>query len=369
MVKNDDTYYMKKALQLAKKGEGKVSPNPLVGAVVVKNNEIVGRGYHKKAGTPHAEVHALEQAGEMSAGATLYVNLEPCCHIGKTPACSLKIINSNIKRLVVAMEDPNPLVAGKGFKQLKESGIEVKSGVLKKEAKKLNEIFIKNMKEKSPFIYLKTAQTLDGYLATSTGDARWVTNKKAREYGHKLRHKVDGILVGIGTVLSDNPRLTTRIEGKEGIDPIRIVLDSNLRTPLDANIINQQSDSKTMIFTSQDHDKNKLKEFKKKDNVQVIILSKDNNGRLDLHAMVKILFDMEVMSILIEGGGTINHSFLKQELVDKVYTFIAPKILGGDDGIPAFKGSGIKKMKDIYKLKNIEYEHLNDNLLIKGEIN
>lgn len=368
MVKKDDTYYMKKALELAKKGEGRVSPNPLVGAVVVKDNEIVGKGYHKKAGTPHAEVHALEEAKDKADGATLYVNLEPCCHIGKTPACSLKIINSNIKRVVVAMEDPNPLVAGKGFKQLEEAGVEIKTGVLEEPAKKLNEIFIKNMQEKTPFIYLKTAQTLDGFLATSTGDSRWVTNEKARAYGHRLRHKVDGILVGIRTVLSDNPRLTTRLEAKEGIDPIRIVLDSKLRTPLDANIINKKANSKTMIFTSKDYDKDKFAEFEKMDNVQVIILSYDQNNRLDLEEMLQILFDMEVMSILIEGGGTINHSFINKDLVDRVYSFIAPKILGGNDGIPAFKGEGVKKIKDSFKLKNIEYEKLADNFLIKGKL-
>jgi len=368
MVKKDDTYYMNKALELAKKGKGRVSPNPLVGAVVVNDNEIVGKGYHKKAGTPHAEVHAIEDAGDQAEGATLYVNLEPCCHIGKTPACSIKIINSNIKRLVVAMEDPNPLVAGKGFKQLKEAGIEVKLGVLEERAKKLNEIFIKNMREKSPFIYLKTAQTLDGFLATSTGDSRWVTNEKARAYGHRLRHKVDGILVGIGTVLSDNPRLTTRLEAEEGIDPIRIVLDSKLRTPLDANIINEKSNSKTMIFTGQDYDKNKFAEFKERENVQVIILSYDQDNKLDLEEMLHILYDMEVMSILIEGGGTVNHSFINKKLIDKIYTFIAPKILGGNDGIPAFKGKGSKKIKDSFKLKNIEYEKLADNFLIKGDL-
>lgn len=368
MNKKDDTYYMKKALELAKKGEGYVSPNPLVGAVVVKEGEIVGSGYHQKAGTPHAEVHAIEDAGEKAKGATLYVNLEPCCHIGKTPACSLKIINSDIKRLVVGMVDPNPKVAGKGIEQLKKAGIEIKTGVLEDEAKKLNEIFIKNMKENAPYIYLKTAQTIDGFLATSTGDSKWVTNEKAREYGHKLRHKVYAILIGIGTILSDDPRLTTRLKNKKGIDPIRIVLDSKLRTPLDANIINKKSDNKTIIFTSKNYNKEKFDKFKDKDNVQVVILSLDNNNNLDLDEMLKILYDMEVTSILIEGGGEVNHSFIHQGLIDKIYTFIAPKILGGNDGIPSFKGEGIKSMQEIFKLKKIEYEVIDDNFLIIGEV-
>ncbi len=364
----DDTYFMKKALELAKKGEGYVSPNPLVGAVVVKEGEIVGSGYHKKAGTPHAEVHALEDAGEKASGATLYVNLEPCCHIGKTPACSLKVINSDIKRLVVGMIDPNPKVAGQGIKQLEKAGIEIITGVLEKEAKELNEIFIKNMQDKAPFVYLKTAQTIDGFLATRTGDSRWVTNEKARAYGHKLRHKVDAILVGSGTVLNDNPRLTTRLEDNTGVDPIRVVLDSKLRTPLDANIINQESESKTIIFTSQDYNQKKFKQFQEKENVKVIILNKDSDNQLDLDEMLQILFDMEVMSILVEGGGTVNHSFIQQNLVDKIYTFIAPKFLGGNDGVPAFKGKGVERMKNSYKLKNIEFEKVDDNYLMIGKL-
>ncbi|MGM0446325.1 MAG: bifunctional diaminohydroxyphosphoribosylaminopyrimidine deaminase/5-amino-6-(5-phosphoribosylamino)uracil reductase RibD, partial [Bacillota bacterium] len=272
MQNKDDKYYMKKTLRLAKKGEGYTSPNPMVGALVVNNGEIVGRGYHKKAGEPHAEVYALDQAEQKATGATLYVNLEPCCHFGKTPACSLKVIKSGIKRLVVAMEDPNPLVAGEGISQLEEAGIEIKAGVLEKEAKLLNEVFIKYITEKLPFVYLKSGQTIDGFLATSTGDSRWVTNKKARLYGHKLRHKVDAILVGVNTVLNDNPRLTTRLEDKKGIDPIRVVLDSKLKTPIDADIINQKSESKTIIATTSNYNKDKYNELIIKDNLEIIIV-------------------------------------------------------------------------------------------------
>ncbi len=368
MNKKSDKYYMKKALKLAARGEGYTSPNPLVGAVVVKNDEIVGQGYHKKAGKPHAEVYALNQAGKNAEDATLYVNLEPCCHMGKTPACSLKIINSNISRLVVAMEDPNPLVAGKGIKDLEEAGIEIKTGVLEQEAKEINEIFIKHITEQKPFIYLKTGQTLDGYLATRTGDSRWVTNEKARKYGHQLRHKVDGILVGIGTVISDNPRLTTRLDNKVGKDPIRIVLDSNLRTPIDANIINEDSESPTFLITTEDYNRDKYTELNKFNNINILVLPKDKNGRIELNQLLKELYQKEITSILVEGGGKINHSFLKKALIDKIYCFIAPKILGGNDGISSFNGPGVEKMNNAYELENIDYEFLDGNILCKGEI-
>lgn len=363
-----DEYYMEKALKLAAQGEGYTSPNPLVGAVVVKDDEIVGKGYHKKAGEPHAEVHALNQAGEKAAGATLYVNLEPCCHLGKTPACSLKIINSEISRLVVAMEDPNPIVAGKGIKDLEEAGIEIKTGVLEQKAKELNEIFIKYMTEEEPFVYLKTGQTLDGYLATRTGDSRWVTNEEARKYGHQLRHKVDAILVGVGTVISDNPRLTTRLDDKAGKDPIRIVLDSKLRTPIDANIINEDSESPTLLITTKDYDRNKYKKLNELNNLNILVLAKDENGRIELKQLLKELYQKEITSVLVEGGGKVNHSFLKMGLIDKLYCFIAPKILGGNDGIASFNGPGVKKMNNAYELENIDYEFLDGNILCKGEI-
>jgi diaminohydroxyphosphoribosylaminopyrimidine deaminase/5-amino-6-(5-phosphoribosylamino)uracil reductase len=358
MESKDDQYYMKKTLQLAKKGEGYTSPNPMVGALVVKNGEIIGKGYHKKAGEPHAEVYALDQAGNDAEGATLYVNLEPCCHFGKTPACSLKVIKSGIKRLVVAMEDPNPLVAGEGIRQLEQAGIETKVGVLEKEAEILNEVFIKYITENIPFIYLKSGQTIDGFLATSTGDSRWVTNKKARLYGHKLRHKVDAILVGVNTVLNDNPRLTTRLVDKRGIDPIRVVLDSKLKTPIDADIINQESESKTIIATTPKYNKDKYNKLQIKDNLEIIIVEQDKKGRINL----------EISSILVEGGGTVNYSFLHKDLADKLYVFIAPKILGGNDGIYAYNGNGVKKMNNAFQLKDIQFEMIGDNILIIGDI-
>lgn len=367
MENRDDTFYMKRALYLAKKAEGYTSPNPLVGAVVVKEGEIIGEGYHKKAGGPHAEVFALEKAGKKAKNATLFVNLEPCCHIGKTSACSLKIINSKISTVVTAMKDPNPKVAGKGIEQLKKAGIEVKTGVMEKEAKKLNEIFIKNMTEHTPYIYLKSAQTMDGFLATGKGNSKWITNKKARKYGHKLRNKVDGILVGINTILNDNPRLTTRLKNKKGIDPVRILLDSKLKIPLDFKIINQESKSKTIIFTTENYDKHSYKKLIKKENVEIIV-TKKNNDKINLSEVIDILYEKDIYSILIEGGGKVNHSFLHERLIDKIYSFIAPKLLGGNDGISIFSGKGIEKMDASYQLKNIEFKKLQDNLLIIGNV-
>lgn len=368
MELKDDNYYMQKTLKLAKKGEGYTSPNPLVGALVVKDGEIVGKGYHKKAGEPHAEVYALDQAGTKAKDATLYVNLEPCCHFGKTPACSLKVIKSGIKRIVVAMKDPNPLVAGKGIKQLEEAGIEIEVGVLENKAKRLNEIFIKYITKKLPYIYLKSGQTIDGFLATRTGDSRWVTNKKARLYGHKLRHKVDAILVGVNTVLNDNPRLTTRLDDKKGIDPIRIVLDSKLKTPIDADIINQKSDSKTIIATTSDYNKDKYDKLKTIDNLEILIIEKDQEDRINLNKLLEILAKKEITSILVEGGGTVNYSFLHKGLADKLYAFIAPKLLGGNDGIYAYNGQGVEKMNNAFELSDIQVEMIDNDILIIGEI-
>ncbi|MFW5976580.1 MAG: bifunctional diaminohydroxyphosphoribosylaminopyrimidine deaminase/5-amino-6-(5-phosphoribosylamino)uracil reductase RibD [Bacillota bacterium] len=369
MVDNKDEFYMKKALELARKGEGYVSPNPMVGAVVVKNNKIVGEGYHKKFGEAHAEVNALKEAGDKAEGGTLYVNLEPCCHYGKTPPCSLSVIKSGIKKVVIGMEDPDSRVEGKGIAYLKKAGIDIKTGVLAEESIKLNEAFIKNKTTDFPFVYLKSAQTLDGFLATSTGDSKWITCKKARKYGHKLRHKVDAILVGIGTVLKDNPSLTTRLENKKGKDSIRIVLDSNLRIPPDSQILNQKSSSRTIIVTGEEVNEEKITKLQDRvqDRDQIEILSytlKDN--KISLEKLLKDLHEREINSILVEGGGEINYSFINSGLGDKIYSFIAPKIYGGNDGVSVYRGKGPEKMKDIINLKKVEYEKLGDNILVKG---
>ncbi|MFW5736164.1 MAG: bifunctional diaminohydroxyphosphoribosylaminopyrimidine deaminase/5-amino-6-(5-phosphoribosylamino)uracil reductase RibD [Halanaerobium sp.] len=370
----DDQKYMARALNLARRGEGSTSPNPMVGAVVVKDGEIIGEGYHKQYGGPHAEVFALQAAGEKAAGADMYVTLEPCSHYGKTPPCAQKVIDSGIKRAVIAMVDPNPEVAGRGIEMLREAGIEVEVGLFKKEAEELNESFLKYIQSDYPFVYLKKAQTLDGYIASSTGDSKWITNSSARLEGHKLRHRVDAIMVGIGTVLADNPSLTARPEEKEGIDPLRVILDPLLDMPLTAKIINQKSEADTLIICSEEFPAERSESFfKKKEEliqrkkVQLMSLKTDADYYFDLKKVLKTLHQQNISSVLVEGGARLSHTFLKEDLVDKFYYFIAPKIYGGSDGIASFCGSGPELMSEAVELKIIEQKKLGDNLLLIAE--
>jgi len=370
----DDQKYMARALYLAQLGEGRTSPNPMVGAVVVKDGEIIGEGYHQQYGGPHAEVFALEEAGEEAPGAEIYVTLEPCSHYGKTPPCAQKVIDSGIKRAVVAMVDPNPEVAGRGIKMLREAGIEVEVGLFQEEAQVLNESFLKYIQSDYPFIYLKKAQTLDGYIASRSGDSKWITNSKARLEGHKLRHRVDAIMVGIGTVLADNPSLTARLEEKEGLDPLRIILDPLLKIPLDAKIINQDSKADTLIITSTDFPPTgaaaslkKKEKLLKKEKVEIISYENGKDNYFEIKKILKDLHDREIGSILVEGGAKLSHTFLKEDLVDKFYYFIAPKIYGGSDGIASFCGSGPKLMSDSVDLKIIKQKNLGDNLFLIAE--
>ncbi len=358
---------MNKALELAKKGEGYTSPNPMVGAVVVKDGKIIGQGYHHYYGGPHAEVYALDQAGEEAKGATIYVSLEPCSHYGKTPPCSLKVINSGVKKAIVAMTDPNPLVAGRGILQMEEAGLGVEVGILEREAKELNEVFIKYISSDIPYIYLKSAQTLDGFLATSIGDSKWITNEKARLLGHKLRHKVDAILVGIGTVLKDDPSLTTRFTNDKGIDSTRIILDARLEIPLKAKVINQESTANTILVIGENCDESKKKFLIEKEQVEILTIPLDD-ARIPLDILLKILHDRCISSILVEGGGRVNYSFLHTDLVDKIYSFIAPKILGGNDGISVYAGKGPESMNQVKELTDVQYQVLGDNILMVAKL-
>jgi len=370
----DDQKYMARALNLARRGAGSTSPNPMVGAVVVKDGEIIGEGYHQQYGGPHAEVFALEAAGEAARGADIYVTLEPCSHYGKTPPCAQKVIDSGIKRAVIAMVDPNPEVAGRGIEMLKEAGIEVEVGLFQEKAEVLNESFLKYIQSEYPFVYLKKAQTLDGYIATSTGDSKWITNSKARLEGHKLRHRVDAIMVGIGTVLADDPSLTARLEDKNGIDPLRIILDPLLDIPLDAKIINQQSEAETLIICADDFPPAraaaihaKKKKLMEKEQVQLLSFKAENDGYFQLREILKSLHQRKISSLLVEGGARLSHTFLQEDLVDKFYYFIAPKIYGGSDGIASFCGSGPKMMSAAVELKITEQKNLGDNILLIGE--
>ncbi len=365
---NADQKYMKRALELAKLGEGSTSPNPMVGAVVVKDAKIVGEGYHQNYGGPHAEVFALEEAGERALGADIYVSLEPCSHYGKTPPCAQKLIDSGIKRAIIAMVDPNPEVAGRGIEMLKAAGIKVEIGLLKDKAQKLNEIFLKYIQSDYPFVYLKKAQTLDGYIASSSGDSKWITNSAARLEGHKLRHRVDAIMVGIGTVLADDPSLTARLESKTGIDPTRIILDPLLEIPLAAKIINQKSSAKTLIITSNNFNNSaaqiKKEKLLKKKQVEILTFETENNEYFNLKNLLMNLRKRKISSILVEGGAKLSHTFLKENLVDKFYYFIAPKIYGGSDGIASFCGKGPKMMSAAVELEILEQKSIEDNILL-----
>src|SRR4051812_12749547 len=316
----NDHYFMKLALDLAASAKGKTNPNPLVGAVIVNDGMIVGSGLHRKAGEPHAEVHAFKMAGEHAKGATLYVTLEPCSHFGKTPPCANLVKESGVSRVVIAMKDPNPLVAGRGIKLIEEAGIEVEVGILEAQAAKLNERFIHNMVHHTPFVISKVAMTLDGKIAAYNGHSKWVTGDQARQKVHYLRNETDAILVGIGTVLADNPMLTTRIpEG--GKNPIRIVLDSELRTPIDANITDC-SEAETWIFAKEESDQKKANELVAK-GVQVFFVPQNDDG-LDLLSILKILFEKGITDVLVEGGSEVNGAFLRAGLIQKYLIYVAP---------------------------------------------
>ncbi|MGZ4111413.1 MAG: bifunctional diaminohydroxyphosphoribosylaminopyrimidine deaminase/5-amino-6-(5-phosphoribosylamino)uracil reductase RibD, partial [Tumebacillaceae bacterium] len=311
----NDQQYMQFALDIASQAKGRTNPNPLVGAVIVKDGRIVGFGAHLKAGEPHAEVHAFRMAGDAAEGATLYVTLEPCSHHGKTPPCADLVVRSKVKRVVVAMQDPNPLVAGRGTTRIREAGIEVEVGVLEAEAKRLNERFIYNITTKLPFVVLKTAMTLDGKIATSTNDSRWITGPQAREAVHRLRDEVDGILVGIGTVLADDPELTTRLPEGGGKNPTRVILDSKLRIEEAAKVLDT-SVAPTWIVTGPDVDEQKKQRLLAR-GVEIIAMPEAGTGT-SMQPMLETLYEKGITHLLVEGGASVNGSFLESGLVNKV---------------------------------------------------
>lgn len=353
-----DEKYMDLALELAEKGKGYVNPNPMVGAVVVKDGEIVGKGWHKFYGGPHAEVYALEEAGAKAEGATIYVTLEPCSHFGKTPPCAEKIKKMKIKKCVIACLDPNPIVAGRGKKILEEAGIEVVVGVREKEAKELNKVFMKYITEKNPYLFLKCAITLDGKIATNERDSKWITNEKAREKVQFLRHEYMGIMVGINTLINDNPRLTARIEN--GINPFRIVVDPHLCTPLESNFVKMADDNKSIIITSKENEKNdKIKELENK-NVKIIYME---GFDFSVHEILKKIGELKIDSVLLEGGSYLISKAFKENRIDGGEIFIAPKILGG--GLPFIDGFDFKEIKDCFHLQNVKFNVYDDNISVE----
>ncbi len=361
-----DELYMKRALVLALNGVGKTSPNPLVGAIIVKNGKIIGEGYHEYYGGHHAEVNAIKNATENVEGATLYVTLEPCSHYGKTPPCAELIVKEKLSKVVIAITDPNPKVAGKGIKILQENNIEVVTGVLESEAKKMNEIFFKYIKEKRPFCILKSAMTMDGKIASSTGESKWITNEKSRYYTHELRNMVSAILVGVNTVIKDDPSLTTRLTNK-GNDAIRIIVDSSLRIPLNSTVLNISSPKKTIIATTEKADKTKLKALNNMKNIQVII-TPIKESKVDLVYLFDWLGNEGIDSVLIEGGSELNFSALKEGLVDKVIIFIAPKILGGKNSKSPVGGHGFEKLEDAVLLNDINIRTFEDDIMIEAYV-
>jgi len=365
-----DEYYMNIALKLAQNGDGYTSPNPIVGAVIVKNGNIVGQGFHKKAGMAHAEVEAINDAKQDINGATMYVTLEPCNHTGKTPPCTELIIKSGIKKVVAAMEDPNPSVKGGGLKYLSEKGIDTIVGVCEKEAKKINEAFIKYITKKIPFVIMKTASTLDGKIASKTGDSKWITNEKSRAFVHQIRHSVDAIMVGVGTVIADNPSLTARIKDKETIDPIRVILDTNLSIPLDSKVLSLKSNSHTIVACG--NNSNTLLDKKQKliDSGVKILNLKSQDNLIDLNDLLIQLGKQQIVSLLIEGGSRVNFSVINQKIADKIYLFFAPKFFGSDDAIPICSGrSGLEKMSDALKLYDLSLYSFDSDFMVEGYFN
>ncbi|WP_373244059.1 bifunctional diaminohydroxyphosphoribosylaminopyrimidine deaminase/5-amino-6-(5-phosphoribosylamino)uracil reductase RibD [Megamonas funiformis] len=359
-----DEKYMRLAMQLAGNAIGRTSPNPLVGAVIVKDNRVVGCGWHRKSGTPHAEVHALNQAGELAQGADVYVTLEPCAHYGKTPPCSKALVEAKVKNVYGGLLDVNPKVAGKGFKILEDAGIHVEYGFLQDELRKQNEVFFKWIEHKKPFIVLKAAMTLDGKIATATGQSKWITNETSRAYGYKLRDIYDGIMVGINTVIEDNTMLTARVDG--GKNPIRIVVDSSLKIDINANVVQDKS-AKTIVATTDKADKDKILKLQAQD-VDVIVVDKDENDKVDIEKLLDILGQQNICSILVEGGATLSGSFVAKKLVDKVYFFIAPKIVGGKEAKTPVAGIGILNLQEALALKDIQIEKLEEDILIIGRV-
>ncbi|MFA5393525.1 MAG: bifunctional diaminohydroxyphosphoribosylaminopyrimidine deaminase/5-amino-6-(5-phosphoribosylamino)uracil reductase RibD [Candidatus Ratteibacteria bacterium] len=342
--------YLKRALQLAVKGTGLVSPNPLVGAVLVKNNRIIGEGYHRYFGGDHAEIDALKNSTESPKGSTLYVSLEPCCHFGKTPPCTEALIKNRIKKVVAAMADPNPAVSGKGFEQLRKAGIETRVGLLEKESREINRAYFTRIKERRPFIALKIAQSLDGKIAAYTGQSKWITGEKARAFGHKLRFEYDAILVGISTILSDNPSLSYRITGTAQTllarkRYLKVILDSEARLPLRAKIWEEAN--RIVVAVTKKAPADRLLCLEKK-GAQIIVAG---SQKVDLEKLLAFLYNQEVGSVLVEGGSATNGSFVDAGLVDQVYLFQAPVIIGGEGAKTSIAGKGFPSPDSAFHLR------------------
>lgn len=356
---------MDRAIVLAERGMGWVNPNPLVGAVIVKDGRILAEGWHEQYGGLHAERNAFKNCHEDPAGATMYVTLEPCCHYGKTPPCTEAVIEHRIARVVVGMCDPNPLVAGKGIEILRKAGIEVTTGVREEKIREQNKVFLKYITTRQPWVVLKTAMTLDGKIAAFTGDSYWVTGEKARMRVQEMRRNCMGIIVGAGTVQMDNPLLNCRLDGNVR-QPIRIIIDSGARIALNSRLVETAREYRTIVAHTGRAGTEKLSALSEK-GVELLACAEEEN-RVDLGDLMRQLGGMGIDSVLLEGGGQLNESFLRRGLVDEVYTFIAPKIIGGSEAKTPVEGSGIAKMSEAIQLKEINCERIGEDILVKGRI-
>ncbi len=359
-----DISFMKLALREARKGIGRTSPNPCVGSVIVKDGKIIGKGFHKKAGTPHAEIHALRAAGDKARGATIYVTLEPCNHTGRTPPCSHAIVKNGLKRVVVGMVDPNPLVAGTGCDYLEDHGIEVTRDVLTDDCREINRPFIKHISTGIPWVILKAGCSLDGRIAAPDGKCAWITNDQSRAEVHRIRDRVDAILIGSQTAVNDDPSLTTRLKRGKGKDPLRIVLDSQLCLSPKAKMLHQDSDAQTWIFCSQKAETQKISALEKS-GAKVISVNDGKDGFLDLSEVLQIIGKAQLNSVLVEGGSAIHGSFLRNGLVDQVSLFLAPIFLGSSS-IPVVADLNIDKVQDGKRFKLTRTRRFGDDVLIEG---
>ena len=355
-----DRQMMRRALSLARRGVGKTAPNPAVGCVIVRNGVVVGEGWHRKAGTPHAEVHALRQAGESARGADVFVTLEPCSHHGRTPPCAEALVEAGVARVVAGMVDPNPKVSGRGIARLREAGILVETGLFEEECRRLNEPFIKHVTTGRPFVVLKTAMTLDGKIATGNGDSQWITNDRSRHYVHKLRGMLDAVMVGAGTVAADDPLLTCRIG--RGKNPVRVIVDSTLRTPLHARVVTDRS-AETIITTIPAADDDKAAALRAA-GCEVVACGASEN-RVDLEDMLVLLGKRGIQSVLLEGGGTLAGEALRRNLIDKFLFFYAPKLVAGMGKGP-FAGEGVRMMADAVSLKQATVSRFGCDILVEA---
>ena len=366
MVRQEDIEYMRRAIELAERGVGFTNPNPMVGAVIVKGGKVIGEGWHERCGEWHAERNAFRNCTVPAEGATMYVTLEPCCHYGKTPPCTEAIIEHGIARVVVGMEDPNPLVAGKGIALLREAGIEVVCGVEEEALREQNRVFLKYISTKLPWVAMKTAMTLDGKIATRTGDSKWITGAEARAYVHELRHRFMAILVGIGTAVADDPLLNCRIEGRGVRQPIRVVVDSNARLSLDSQLVKTAGEYRTIVAHTRFAPEESVKALREA-GVEML-LCKEKEGRVDVRNLLELLGQSGIDSILLEGGGSLNYTFLSEGLADELYAFIAPKIVGGMNAKTPVEGAGMEKMADAINLELENVLNIGHDVLLKLKV-